>query len=102
MVFLMGCSFSLLVWLPLVLGRGRSGTVAAHFLALVAAYSLTMLGQVSYWNAFGFDRAAAQLYFCMPVPFAAVLAAKNIASMVFILLEVAAIAGVSYLFRAPV
>src|SRR4029077_18252250 len=61
MVFVMGFSFGLMLWLPMVL-RGSAGnsTLSRHFLTLICVYALTLLGQVSYWNCFGFDRSAAQ------------------------------------------
>ena len=89
MVFVMGFAFGLMMWLPMVLGRhgNREGPLSHYFLTVVSAYSLTLLGQVSYWNCFGFDRSAASLYFAVPQPMGAVLLGKNIASMVYIYLE---------------
>ena len=97
MVFVMGFTFGLMMWLPMVIGRhgSREGALAHYFLTVVCAYSLTLLGQVTYWNCFGFDRAAASLYFAAPQPFAAVLVAKNIASLVFIYLEVTILTAVT-------
>jgi ABC-2 type transport system permease protein len=48
---------------------------------------------VTYGNAFGFDRSAAQLYFVAPVGVARALAGKNIAAALFIFLEIAAVAA---------
>lgn len=89
MVFVMGICFGLLVWMPLVVGRGaeHAGALGRHFLAVVTVYSMTLLGQVSYWNAFGFDRSAAVIYYVAPLPIARVLAAKNLAALVFVYLE---------------
>jgi ABC-2 type transport system permease protein len=99
MVFMMGFTFGLIVWLPLVIGRRpHSELIAGDFLTLVSVYALALLGQVSYLNAFGFDRSAAQLYFVAPVPLANTVAAKNIATAAFTLLEVALVTGVSSLF----
>ncbi len=47
-----------------------------------------MLGQVTYWNCFGFDRSAASVYFAAPQPISQVLIGKNIAAMVFVYLDV--------------
>ena len=101
MVFIMGFSFGLLVWLPImVTGRGRGGSVVAdHFLTIVAVYALTLLGQVSYLNTFGFDRSAAQIYFSVPVSIATALAGKNIAAALCILVEMVAVTGASLLLR---
>src|ERR1017187_3645494 len=64
MVFLMGFSFGLMIWLPMILGNraNRNPTLSHHFLTVVCVYSLTLLGQVSFWNCFGFDRSAAAIY----------------------------------------
>ena len=68
MVFVMAFTFGLMVWLPMILGR-RSGpsAVSRHFLVIVCVYALTLLGQVSYWNCFGFDRSAAIVWFAARV-----------------------------------
>lgn len=102
MVFFMGFSFGLLVWLPLVMGPQRESVMADNFLVVVAVYALTLLGQVTFWNTFGFDRAAVQLYFAAPVPVGAALAAKNLAAGVFILLELAMVTAVCLLLRVTV
>ncbi len=104
MVFIMGFTFGLVVWLPLIVGRGhfRRGAVADNFLVLVSVYALTLLGQVSYWNSFGFDRSAAQVYFSLPVPVSKALAGKNIAAALFILLEVTAVVAAVLVLRVHV
>ena len=92
MVFIMGFSFGLLVWLPVTLGRGSHGSVVAdHYLTIVSVYALTLLGQVSYLNTFGFDRSAAQVYFSVPVPISQSLIGKNIAAALFIFVEMVAV-----------
>jgi ABC-2 type transport system permease protein len=91
MVFVMGFAFGLMVWLPLVLGvrAERSvSLVAQNFLAVVSVYALTLLGQVTYWNCFGFDRSAVQVYFVAPPPIRLTLVGKNIASLIFVYIEV--------------
>jgi ABC-2 type transport system permease protein len=101
MVFVMGFSFGLMVWLPMILG-GRAenhSALASHFLTVVCVYALTLLGQVSYWNSFGFDRSATQIYFVAPQPLRATLIGKNIASVAFIYLEVGILTAVTSMFR---
>jgi ABC-2 type transport system permease protein len=100
-VFIMGFTFGLLVWLPLIMGRGqmRNAGVADNFLVVVSLYAFTLLGQVSYWNSFGFDRSAAQAWFVMPVPLARTLFGKNLAAALFIFLEVAAVTAACLLMR---
>ncbi len=100
MVFVMGFSFGLMVWLPMVLGNraDRSPTLSRHFLTVVCVYALTLLGQVSFWNCFGFDRSAALIYFAAPQPLTKTFAGKNMAALVFIYLEVFILTGVTSLF----
>jgi ABC-2 type transport system permease protein len=102
MVFVMGFTFGLLVWLPMVMGRRSGGSMSGHFLTLVSVYATALLGQVSYLNAFGFDRSAAQVYFFAPVPLGQVIIAKNIAAVSYICFEVLLVTGVSLMFvRIP-
>ena len=97
MVFIMGFSFGLLVWLPVIAG-GRSGShreLAQHFLTVVCVYALTLIGQVSYWNCFGFDRSATEIYFAIPQPVSKTLLGKNAAALIFIFTEVAVLTGIT-------
>ena len=61
-------------------------------------YALTLLGQVSFWNCFGFDRSATLIYFAAPQPLITTFAGKNVAALVFIYLEVFILVGVTTLF----
>jgi ABC-2 type transport system permease protein len=96
-VFIMGFTFGLAIWFPMI-ARERSAT-PSWFLATVCLYALTLLGQVSYWNCFGFDRSAAAFYFAAPQPIAKVLLGKNIAAMVYVYLEVLMVIVVTSIFR---
>ncbi len=115
-VFLMGFTFGLMIWLPMALGYGggygghRPGLadssqglpfIARNYLTVVSVYSLLLLSESCFWNAFGFDRSAAQFYFLAPVPFKTVLIAKNIASLFFIAAEISAIAIVCVALGLP-
>ncbi len=91
LVFVMGFTFGLVVWLPTSLGGEGSSVMQRNLPVLVSVYALLMLGQVSYWNAFGFDRAAAQGWICWPVPARKIFMAKNFAAGVFVLLEMIAV-----------
>ena len=104
MVFIMGFSFGLLVWLPITFGgRGHGSTIVSdHYLTIVSVYALTLLGQVSYLNTFGFDRSAAQIYFSVPVSIAQALAGKNIAAVLFILVEMLAVTLASLVLRIAI
>jgi ABC-2 type transport system permease protein len=65
---------------------------------VVCVYALTLLGQVSFWNCFGFDRSATLIYFAAPQPLVKTFAGKNVAAVVFIYLEVVILVGVTTLF----
>jgi ABC-2 type transport system permease protein len=101
LVFIMGFTFGLVVWLPIAFHRGLSdhGGAADNFLTLVCLYSLLLLGQVTYWNSFGFDRSAVQAYFAWPPPISRALVAKNLAAALFIFLEVMAVTAACLLLR---
>jgi ABC-2 type transport system permease protein len=101
MIFVMGFSFGLMMWLPMILGsRGdQHATLSHHILTVVCVYALTLLGQVSYWNCFGFDRSAAQIYYVAPQPIRTTLIAKNVASLTFIYLEGVILTALVMVFR---
>ncbi len=105
LVFLMGFSFGLMIWLPIALGRfgpgSRSGFLANNFLTVVCIYALTLLAEVAFWNHLGFDRAAAQLYFLAPLSYRTVIIAKNLAGFAFLLLELGAVFLVMIGLRLP-
>lgn len=101
MVFVMGFTFGLLVWFPMIVTHrpGRSAEPSPYFLLIVCLYALTLLGQVSYWNCFGFDRSATAFYFAAPVPISRILIGKNLASLFFIYLEVLILTSVTLALR---
>lgn len=101
-VFFMGFTFGLIIWLPLAGRTGSSGMMARSFLSIVAAYALVLLSEVCFYNAFGFDRAAAQMYFLAPVSHRTVLVAKNIAAAWFVVAEMTLVTMACTLFRMPV
>ncbi len=112
LVFFMGFSFGLLIWLPIA-GRGfggggggdaipRGGFGTENFLTLVSAYALLLLGEVCFLNSFGFDRGASQAYWVFPVTVKQALISKNIAAMFYIFLEVTAITVVCAVVGMPV
>ncbi|PWU02833.1 MAG: hypothetical protein C5B51_20190 [Terriglobia bacterium] len=104
MVFVMGFSFGLIVWLPFVLGPegSRHSAFGENFLIVVCVYALTLLGQVTYWNSFGFDRSAVQVYFVTPQPISLTIVGKNIAALIFIYLEVLILIGLTMALRVGV
>lgn len=103
LVFLMGFSFGLLIWAPMAFGRTSSqhSFLAENYLTMVSVYALLLLSDALFWNCFGFDRSAAQVYFLVPVKMSTVLAAKNLAAAFFVLMEITAIALVCALLRLP-
>jgi ABC-2 type transport system permease protein len=103
LVFTMGFSFGLLIWLPMTFGQGRPGNslIAANYLIFVSLYALLMLSDALFWNMFGFDRSAAQAYFLAPVKLSTVLLSKNLVALFFVLLEVTLIALVCASLRLP-
>jgi ABC-2 type transport system permease protein len=104
LVFLMGFSFGLMIWAPIAFGRAgaRHTFLTDNYLTLVSIYALLLLSDALFWNCFGFDRSAAQVYFLVPVSMAKVLAGKNLAAVLLVAIEVTAIAIVCAILRLPV
>jgi len=100
-LFLMGCSFGVVAWLPFAMGRGArsAGPLQASFLPLLSLYGLLLLGQVVFLNSFGLDRAAARYFFWMPVSPVRLLVAKNLAGLMFVTAQVLVLAGICTLLR---
>jgi len=102
LVFLMGFSFGLIIWLPMAFGNKNPNSVfSSHYLTAVTVYGLMLLGEVCIWNVFGFDRSAVQIYYSAPVKLSTVLIAKNIAALFFVMAEALIIAFVCFLLRLP-
>lgn len=103
LVFFMGFSFGLLVWFPMAFGRSgmRHSLMAENYLTFVSVYALLLLSDALFWNCLGFDRSAAQVYFLGPLKISTVLAGKNIAAVLFVVLEITMISIVCALLRLP-
>ena len=101
LVFVMGFSFGLLIWLPLAFRADPDSFVSRNYLTIVSIYGLLLLSDVLFWNMFGFDRGAAQIYFLTPVKLSQVMIAKNLAAIVFVVLEITAIVLVCGILRLP-
>ena len=103
LVFLMGFTFGLVIWLPMVFAQQGppGGFFSRNYLTVVCVYSLMLMSEVCFWNAFGFDRSAAQFYFLAPVSFRKVMAAKNLTALFFMLLEIGTVTAVCALLRMP-
>jgi ABC-2 type transport system permease protein len=104
LVFLMGFSFGLLIWAPIAFGRATSqhSLVAENYLTFVSVYALLLLTDALFWNCFGFDRSAAQIYFLVPLKMSTVLMGKNLAAAFIVFLEIASITIVCTLLRMSV
>jgi ABC-2 type transport system permease protein len=103
LVFLMGFSFGLLIWGPIAFGRlsPERTFLTDNYLTMVSIYALLLLSDALFWNCFGFDRGAAQVYFLVPVKMSTVLAGKNLAACFLVLMEITFIALVCALLRLP-
>jgi len=103
LVFLMGFSFGLLIWTPIAFGRASAqhSFLTDNYLTMVSVYALLLLSDALFWNCFGFDRSAAQVYFLVPVNMSTILAGKNLAAAFLVLMEITAIALVCALLRLP-
>jgi len=103
LVYIMGFSFGLAVWLPMALRRhpGHDSVTRTHFLTYVSVYALVLLGQVTFWNAFGFDRSATQAWYALPVPFARVFQAKNLTALIIVMSELMLVVGIALALPVP-
>ncbi|HYP06728.1 MAG TPA: hypothetical protein VER03_10905 [Bryobacteraceae bacterium] len=102
LLFLMGFSFGLLIWLPMAIRGDGKSFIQTNYLTVVTGYALMLLGEICFWNTFGLDRGAAQAYFTMPVSMSTVLRSKNVAALFFILLEFLTVSALCALLRMPV
>jgi len=104
LVFLMGFSFGIIIWFPIAFGKGGTSEswIGENYLTFVSVYALVLLSDTLFWNVFGFDRSAAQVYFLVPVKISTALAGKNLAAAFFVLLEILVVASVCTLLRFPI
>jgi ABC-2 type transport system permease protein len=100
MAYGMSCFFGVLLVLPTI-RRGHQSPFLQYALPVMAVYGLLMLGQITFWNSLGFDRSAAQGYFCWPVRFRDALIAKNISVMVLLVPQVALVTVIARAFHVP-
>ncbi len=100
LVFFMGFTFGIIIWLPLAFrghwGAERSGD---NLLLWVSLYAALLLGEVLFWNMLGFDRTAVQAYFVMPIPLRTVIVAKNLTAILALLAEIAMVTAALALLR---
>ena len=72
-----------------------------YALPMMAVYGLLMLGQLTYWNSFGFDRSATQGYFCWPIRFRDALIAKNLTVLALLFPQIILVSLVARAFHIP-
>lgn len=103
-LFGMACVFSVVVFVPVTLGRSDPGAywMRQNFLPIVNLYGLLLLSDALLLNAFGLDRAAVQTYFVTPVPLQMVVKAKNLTAVLFVAVQTCIVLIVVVAIRAPV
>lgn len=101
MAYAMSCVFGVVLFLPLLRDPRPDLFFFQNALPLMALYGLMMMGPITYWNAFGFDRSAAQSYFCWPIRFRDALIAKNIAVAFLLMPQIVAISLVGRVAHLP-
>jgi ABC-2 type transport system permease protein len=95
-LFGMACIFSVVIFLPLKMGRSHG--MSQDLVPVISLYGLLLLSDALLLNIFGFDRGAAQIYFVTPMPIDTAIKAKNCAALIFISLQTLAIPLVASLF----
>jgi ABC-2 type transport system permease protein len=101
LVYAMSCFFGLLLYFPTLRNPHHDTFFQQNALPLMSLYGLLMLGQISYWNSFGFDRSAVQGYFCWPIRFRDVLVAKNLTVLCLLIPQILLISIVGRLAHLP-
>ena len=101
-IFGMACFFSIVVFFPLAFGISGNRFVAINFLPIVNLYGLLVLGDSLLWNFFGFDRGAAQTYFVTPLTIKAVILAKNLTAVLFMIMQSVIVYLIALAFRFPI
>ncbi len=101
MAYPMSCIVGIVVFLPALRIRAADSFMFQNALPLMALYGLLMLGPITYWNAFGFDRSAVIGYFCWPVLFRDALMAKNLAVALLLIPQILLITLVSRAVDVP-
>jgi ABC-2 type transport system permease protein len=103
LVYVMSCSFGILMYMPsLRPGRPHDTYFFRNALPVMTLYGLLLLGQISYWNCFGFDRSATQGYYSWPVRFRDVLIAKNLSAVALVLPQIVIVAVIARAAGMPV
>jgi ABC-2 type transport system permease protein len=102
-VFIMGFTFGVVVFLPIILqSGGQPGFISRNFLTVVSAYAILLMSETVFWNVFGLDRKAVQMFLFSPVRMQTVFLAKNIVAFFMICIQVILIALVCAAIGVPV
>jgi hypothetical protein len=101
MAYGMSCFFGVVMFAPALRRQHTDSGFLQYALPVMAVYGLLMLGQISYWNSFGFDRSAAQGYFCWPIRFRDALIAKNLTILALMIPQILLVSLVARVFRVP-
>jgi len=101
LVYAMSCFFGLVLYLPTMRHPRHDSFFQQNALPFMSLYGLLMLGQISYWNAFGFDRSAVQGYFSWPIRFRDVLIAKNLTVLCMLVPQILIVAAVCRAAQLP-
>lgn len=102
-VFIMGFTFGVLVFLPIVLNTSSEpGFMSRNFLTVVSAYAILLMSETVFWNVFGLDRKAVQVFLFAPVRLQTVFLAKNIVAFFMVCVQVFLIALVCSAIGVPV
>ena len=102
LVYAMSCFFGIVLFLP-SMRRGHTNTFfQQNAPPIMALYGLLMLGQITYWNSFGFDRSAVQGYFSWPVRLRDVLIAKNLTVVLLLIPQILIVSLIARLMKLPV
>lgn len=108
LVYTMSVFFGLVLYFPTLTRPHNARSIGANSffnsngLLLMSTYGLLMLGQITYWNSFGFDRSAAQGYFSWPIRFRDVLIAKNLTVVLLMIPQILAISLICSAAHIPV
>jgi ABC-2 type transport system permease protein len=101
MVYAMSGVLGLVLYFPALRNPHPESFLMQNALPFMALYGLLMLGPITYWNAFGFDRAAVQGYFSWPIRFRDALIAKNISVALLLVPQIILVTLVGLAVRLP-
>jgi ABC-2 type transport system permease protein len=102
LVYAMSIFFGLVLYFPNLRHARTDSYFHRNALVFMSTYGLLMLGQITYWNSFGFDRSAAQGYFSWPIRFRDVLIAKNLTVLMMMIPQILTISLIASAAHIPV